>query len=236
MIWQELVKTALIGTERSTLSADLQSHLQSQGIDITADAPQVLLQSAAMYAQLRKAGFVLQNLIGNLPQPALVSEENSCSRISIRHFGQILEGTYKKILPEFIFIAAQANKILPPEYLPLFFQNCQRNKKLWHTALPVIGNRGRWLLQQNPAWKRLFDQMQDAKIEPLTEAEIYPVLENKFQIWGSDDVAFRARPNDFNELRAFWQTVETRTYDNFIHKSLQILLFREEMMNELSKP
>ncbi|GEM_PF-2295400 len=233
MIWSALVKTALIGTDRSPLSAEVLSQLQQQGIDTNADAAHILLESAALYSQLRKAGFVLQNFNGNLSEAALVSAENFCGRISIQHLSNILEGLYKKVLPEFIFLSAQANKILPSEFLPDFFQLCLRNRTLWNTALPIIGNHGRWLLPQNPAWKRLATWAQESSKDVLSEEAIYPVIENKFQIWGSDDVAFQCRPSDFNDLRAFWQSIETRVYENFIHKSLQILFFREQMIKEL---
>lgn len=232
-IWQELNKTALLGTERRPLPPETLDQLQKLGIVTTHAAPTVLLDSAALVGQMRKAGKVLPNFIGNLPEPTLVSEENFCNRISIRHLELILNGPYKKALPEFIFLAAKANQILPPEYLPAFFQESMRNKKLWETILPIIGNHGHWLLRQNPNWNRLVKRMEEPKTEAFSEAEIYPILKNKFQIWGEDDVAFRSRPEDFAELRAFWQSVETSIYDNFIQKSLQILLFREEMIKEL---
>jgi len=231
--WQALVKTALLGTERSQLSKETLQELIHLGVDTNAAVPLVLLESAAMGSQMRKAGFMLPNFIGNLPEAADVAEENFCSRASIRHLELIFNGQYRKALPEFIFLAAKANKILPPEYLPAVFQESMRNKKLWETAVPIIGNYGNWLLKQNPGWSRLIKLLQEEKTAPFSEEEIYPVLKNKFQIWGEDDVAWSGRPEDFLELRAFWQSVETRVYDNFIQKSLQILLFREEMVKEL---
>lgn len=236
MIWQELIKTALIGTERSGLSEELIVALKQQGIDTHAEMPKILLQSAGLYALLRKAGFVLQNFVGDLPKAIESTEENFCNQISIRHLKAILEGPYKKVLPEFIFVAMQAKKILPPEFLALIFQDSLRNRKLWHTAIPIIGARGQWLLHQNKAWKRLVERMLETNHEPFTKNDIYPVLENKFQIWGSDDVAFRAHPDDFNDLRAFWQSLGTRTHDSFVQKCLQILSFREEMIRALETP
>lgn len=233
-IWQELVKTALLGTERSQLPPEVRNQLQSLGIDMTNAAPTILLESVAFLVPLRKAGKVLPNFVGNLPEPAAITEENFCNRPSIRFLGLILNGPYRKVLPEFMFLAAKANKILPPEHLPSIFQESMRNRKLWETVVPIIGNHGRWLLHQNPAWNRLIKRLQEEKTTPFLEEEVYPILKNKFQIWGEDDVAYRSRPEDFAELRAFWQSLETRVYDNFIQKSLQILLFREEMIKELA--
>lgn len=229
-IWQELTKTALLGTERRQLPLDTIAQLQQLGIDTTAAAPTLLLESAALVSQMRKAGIILPNFIGILPESASISEENYCNPISIRHLGLILNGPYKKALSEFTFLVTKSNKILPPEHLPALFQESFRNKKLWETIYPILGNRGYWLLQQHPVWKRLLKRLDEPKVGAFTEADIYPGLKNKFQIWGEDDVAWRSRPEDFEELRAFWQSLETRVYDNFIQKSLQILFFREEMI------
>ncbi len=233
-LWETLAQTALLGTERRALPPEALTTLQNWGVDTTTAAPTVLLESAAVLAQMRKAGTLLPNFIGKLPEASLVSEENFCNRSSIRFLGLILNGPYRKALPEFVFLAAKANKILPPEHLPGIFQESMRNRKLWETIFPIIGNHGNWLLEQNPAWNRLIKRLQEEKTGAFLEEEIYPVLKNKFQIWGEDDVAYRSRPEDFAELRTFWQSLETRVYDNFIQKSLQILLLREEMIKELA--
>lgn len=234
-MWQELLKTALLGTERSQLPAEILTQLQEYGIDSNSNPTQIVLECSAMLGQMRKAGMVLQTYADALPDKAIVSEENFCNRLSIHHLGLILEGSYRKCLPEFTYLANKMNKILPPEYLPTIFKSSLRDLQLWQTVIPIIGNHGRWLLQQK-AWQRLRQRLQETNVAPFSEKEIYPVLKNKFQIWGEEDVVFRSHPQDFGELRAFWQSLETRVYDNFIQKSLQILLFREEIIKALSTP
>ncbi len=83
MPWQELTKIALLGTEHSTFSEAALQTLQAQGIDVSKEAPLVLAEGAALYAQLRKAGFRLEDFTGQLPQVAAAKGEKN-ARSSLR--------------------------------------------------------------------------------------------------------------------------------------------------------
>ena len=57
MHWNELVKLALLGTDRSSLSPAMKAELQGYGIDTDKEITEVILESAALYAPLQKAGY-----------------------------------------------------------------------------------------------------------------------------------------------------------------------------------
>ena len=57
MIWKNLIKTALIGTDRSELSESTLEELKKLGVEIEATPANILLEGATLYAQMRKAGF-----------------------------------------------------------------------------------------------------------------------------------------------------------------------------------
>ena len=59
MTWKELAKAALLGTERSHLSAAFKEKLAAHGINMAAEETQILLESAAFFSQINKAAFVL---------------------------------------------------------------------------------------------------------------------------------------------------------------------------------
>ena len=57
MIWKNIIKAALIGTDRSELSETTLAELKKLGVDIEATPANILLEGATLYAQMRKAGF-----------------------------------------------------------------------------------------------------------------------------------------------------------------------------------
>lgn len=231
-MWQNLVKTALLGTARSQLPAETLAQLEQQGIDISSNSTQIVLESAAVLGQMRKAGWVLEYYEGNLPEPRITEAEHFCGQRAAKHLKEILEGPYRKLLPEFIFLAAKAQRIILPEYLPALFGACARNKPLWKTAEPIIGSHGRWLLQQNPVWKKFEKWSADTAILPLSESAIYPVVKDPYRL--TEDNILNARPELFNELRSLLQQNSSPVYENYIRQLLQMLFFREEMIKSFS--
>ncbi len=151
MSWQTLVKTALLGTEHSALPDETLQDLQAQGIDVSKESPLVLLEGAALYGQLRKAGFRLEKYSGELPQAARAAAEKHCSLASAHHLYLILSGQYEAVLPEFIFHLIKNERCLPAEHLPMLLRRTDA-KNWWETMQPVLGSGGRWLLAQHPEW------------------------------------------------------------------------------------
>ena len=67
MVWRELTKIALLGTERGTLSPELKAQLKAKGLDTTAFSATLVLKGAAFYNQVRKAAFPLPTFKGKIP-------------------------------------------------------------------------------------------------------------------------------------------------------------------------
>lgn len=160
MPWQELAKIALLGTEHSTISERVLQTLQGQGIDVEQEQPSVLANAAALYAQLRKAGFALKRFGGEMPNPVEFSSEATCSFRSTNHLRLILDGKYSAALPEFIAHLLENGHQLPAENLPNLLQRTDVNE-WWHAIQPAIGGSGKWLLSQHPVWKKMVERPEE---------------------------------------------------------------------------
>lgn len=155
MHWNKIVKSALLGTERSALPEEVLEFLNEQGINTEKDLSEVILEAAALFSQMNKAGFPLQKLHSELPPPVADTDEKPCTARSTHHLKLILDGTFEEALPEFIFYLNFNNKQLPPSGLPNLLEQCKTDQNLWKKIRPAIGKRGQWLIAQNPEWKSL---------------------------------------------------------------------------------
>jgi len=176
MIWEKIIKAALLGTDRSELSESTLAELEKLGVDIDANPANVLLEGATLLAQMRKAGFQPNKFVGEIPLPAQNDSAKICSKKSSGHLTMILNGTYENALDEFIQHLIQNKKSLPPELLPDLFDKCRSEKWLWEKLRFVIGERGHWLLDQNEDWHFLIGKTNEFDWEISTKDERIAIL------------------------------------------------------------
>lgn len=156
MIWRELVRLALLGSERGDLSPALQEELAAYGVDPELPPSQLLLEGAAVVHQLAKGAGALETFSGTLPEPlAATAEEKVVGPQSAYHLQLILEGRYLPALEEFVTCLAGREKVLPPASLPALLDRCCEDPLLWQSLQPIIGETGRWLISLSGPWRTL---------------------------------------------------------------------------------
>jgi len=178
MIWKNLIKTAINGTDRTELSESTLAELKKLGVNIDDKPANVLLEGATLYAQMRKAGFQPQKWEGEIPLPAPKDKTKICSKKSSDHLAMILTGSYTEALDEFIQHLIENKKTLPPELLPELLEKCRNDKTLWKKLRFAIGERGHWLIEQNPDWQFLIGKEDHVEWENGTKQERIALLQH----------------------------------------------------------
>ncbi|MEL6846244.1 MAG: DUF5691 domain-containing protein, partial [Bacteroidota bacterium] len=199
----------LIGTNRARLPEEEKEKLRSIGIDPDVDEAQTLLDAAAFYAPVMKAGYQPEKWSGDLPETAFIEKQKSCSPRSTRHLNLMLTGRFESALPEFIQLMHQKELCLPPETLPGLLDKCKADLTLWEKIQPIIGERGHWLIAQNPEWQRMEQQQQ----LPGTDWEgAYP--EERVQILEHYRQTAPAKAREL--LHDSWPTLKTREQAKYL--------------------
>lgn len=176
MRWKELVKLALLGTDRSSLSAAMKAELRGYGIDTDKEITEVVLESAALYAPLQKAGYVPIKWEKDLMEKSSEEQLAPCTKSSANHLSLILMGRYPYALIEFVQTMANYQKCVPFELLPELLDKCTKDEVLWQQVQPIIGYRGNWLLDLNPIWQKLKVETSQEKWETGTKVERVAIL------------------------------------------------------------
>ena len=156
-MWQNIVKTALLGTQRSKLSESDKMALQGFGVKTEKEPARVILQSAALIGQMQRVGKELPDREGGLPVASPEETLESCSEKAAYNLTLMLSNEeFSSALPEFLRHLENAQKIIPPEALPQVLNECINDDKLWKAIRNAVGERGKWLALQHPQWKNLF--------------------------------------------------------------------------------
>jgi hypothetical protein len=153
-LWNELVKTALLGTDRVALpelgSSDNVRALLSQLDQSNREA--LLLAAAAVVSLHRQCGTaVVPGEKSGFP-PCKKDEAPRCSSNPASYLKRMLQGQFPHLLPEFFLALAKSGQRLPEEVLPDTLDAGRKDVKLRNFVAQVIGCRGEWLASLNEEW------------------------------------------------------------------------------------
>ena len=148
--WKSLVKTALLGTGNGFTPAVVPGPLQDTlNLLPQEDREAALFSSAALIGLASLAGTIPDQVEANDVASLAESQQVISEEASI-FLKRILGGEHEQVLPEILSLTASHNRLVPPETLPALLGLGKH--KLRKLVLPVMGERGKWLAGQNPAW------------------------------------------------------------------------------------
>jgi len=147
--WDELVSTALVGTERRQVP-----EVAVAGVVATGDDPAaVLLDRAALLVAERRAGWAARRAA---PLPAAPEEHAPAARAAAgRRLARLLDADHTELLSEWLSVAAARGFRAPEALLPDLLQLGRGERSLRPPIAAVAGERGRWLAALNPHWAYL---------------------------------------------------------------------------------
>ncbi|WP_328794252.1 DUF5691 domain-containing protein [Herbidospora solisilvae] len=137
--WNELVSTALVGTERRGLGT-----------------PFDLLEQAAAQVVARRAGEQPGGAIPLAEAPA--DDAPPVSAQAADRLARLLGGEFARVLPEWLGLAARRSSRVPARLLPQLLAAGARDRSIRADLAVVAGARGRWLAGLNPDWGYLLQE------------------------------------------------------------------------------
>lgn len=154
-IWEETVKTAVVGSERQDLTLSLPAGSELERLCSQLETTPIeayLLKVSGILTTYRQASW--RPTSDPLPQldPCDLDDLPLCSERSRQLLEMILDKTHRQVLPEWLTLATQAGQRIPGDLLPSVLDQGRQQKDLRDRIQPVLGKRGRWLASQNPAW------------------------------------------------------------------------------------
>ena len=157
--WEALVRIALLGTGRAELPPFPESSPYGKWQkQIALHPPETaLLDTTALLFQYYRAGEMPAFPPLTSPSPAPPEKMPVCSPKAGELLLRMVNGSFVSVFPEWLDLLQAHKQRVPAEYLPLLL-DFGRNRPLQHLAIiPLLGERGNWLVQQNPAWRYALD-------------------------------------------------------------------------------
>jgi hypothetical protein len=152
--WDSLTKSALLGTGRGGFNAPpLDEGLAGLAGTDESDEKR-LLAIAGTLALMNRAG--AEPVASGLPElPVCAAETAPYLSDGAANRFHLITASYKALLPEWLKAAGATGKIAPPQLLPELLDLGRGSRELRLVVLPLLGERGRWLAQLNPDWRKV---------------------------------------------------------------------------------
>ncbi|HEX2915332.1 MAG TPA: SWIM zinc finger family protein [Chloroflexia bacterium] len=152
--WQEILTAALVGTARQTPKPSGLSGSPGEALAKLdrSNPDRYLLGAAALLSQYERSGQLPAP--DSLPLPEVSPQEilPRCSERAGSDLRQIMEGSYRALLPEWLANLVASKQRLPEERLPELFELGRQQTELQPLILAGMGRRGSWLAAQNAQW------------------------------------------------------------------------------------
>ncbi|MEU4832490.1 DUF5691 domain-containing protein [Streptosporangium sp. NPDC023615] len=157
--WEDLVSTALVGTDRRPIAGQAASEVE-------------LLERAAVHTLRTRAG--RRPVAGTEPPaPAAPEEQPVVPPAAADRFAGLLEGKRPKLLDEWLAAASGHGYRLSPHLLPQLLDHAARDRSIRPHVGVLAGNRGRWLAGLNPSWGFLLEEVTAAAVTGFGGDEVW---------------------------------------------------------------
>ena len=166
--WQNVINTAMLGTEKLPLANDnfneaLINAISKVDLAEELDNEDKFLQKTAIIYNFRRCGFV--------PFKAPELQENYaeaeispyCSPIAANILQNLIAEDLNILIEFWLQQCSAKNQIILPEHLPQILDKAAQQVILQQNAVLCCGNRGKWLSQFNTQWN-YFNEMPAAAI------------------------------------------------------------------------
>lgn len=207
-LWQDILNTALLGTDKRPAATEgLPADLQEAATLITqnkaSDKEEQFLQLAALVFNYRQCGVapVKKETVGI--EPAGAEEKPYCSSHSMQVLKDILDTESIPLLGLWLEQCARKEQLIQPDLLPVVLTLGMQYKKLQPLLGECCGKRGAWLRGFNPDWKfsiattdeELWQtgtlEQRKAVLQELRAAQPAQAREWLLQIWAQEDANTR---------------------------------------------
>jgi hypothetical protein len=152
--WSELVKVALLGTDRVPLP-DLEASGTLQPLLLQIDnsnKEKALLTAAALVSVHRSCGKLPEKAPAGRLGPSEMDSVPRCSSDAATYVARMLRGEFAFLLPEFLEEMVAAGQRIPEDLLPEALAAGRKDTTIREILARGIGRRGEWLSRLNEEW------------------------------------------------------------------------------------
>jgi len=208
-MWDELKKTALLGTSKHQLPKQELAYLEKLGLDMSRDPALVLLDGLAMWSNIKKAGMELEKWDTLLEAPEMSSLANPNLKLADAISALFKYNGFEILVPQTIRMLNKKGVAFPSELYPQLIAYFESNLDQYLVTQEQLEDRFFWLVKQNPVWLAFANNLTAEKVESIKDHDLRAVAMYRYSVQKGEE----AIGHFYNE----WESLSTSLQSKFLH-------------------
>jgi len=210
-MWDELKKTALLGTSKHQLPEQELTYLEKLGLDMSRDPALVLLDGLAMWSNIKKAGLELKKWDTLIEAPEMSSLINPNLKLADAISALFKYNGFEVLVPQTINLLHKKGVAFPSELYPALIAYFEMNLNSYLSAQEQLEESFYWLVKQNPSWLAFANGLTLKEVESIKDIDLRAVAMFRYtQQKGEDAIG-----QFYNEWESLSKPLQTKFLNYF---------------------
>ncbi len=231
-MWDELKKTALLGTSKHQLPEQELAYLEKMGLDISRDPALILLDAISMWSNMKKVGLELKKWDSLLESPADATTNNPSLKLADAIAALFKYNGFEVLVPQTVGLLSEKGIAFPAELYPYLIEYFEKHPNTFNLYREQLEDRFFWLTKQNPAWTAFEEKMSIEKVEQIKPIQLKAIALQQLTIQGGQE----AIGYIYNEWENYSKPLQVAFLKNCSLPASSILdSFYQKVMDEKDK-
>lgn len=179
-MWEELKKTALLGTDRHQIPEKELAYLAKMNLDLEQDPALVLLDALTIWNNMKKVGLNLQKWDTLLENPSDSDLQNPTLKLADAIAALFKYNGFEILVPQTIQLLNQKEIAFPSELYPDLIAYFDKHQQEFLRVYESLDDRFYWLIKQNNAWTAFDSEQTEAQIEKIKTLDLKALALQQF--------------------------------------------------------
>jgi len=205
-MWDELKKTALLGTSKHQLPEQELAYLEKLGLDMNRDPAHVLLDGLAMWSNIKKAGMELKKWDTLMEAPEMSSLSNPNLKLADAISALFKYNGFEVLVPQTISLLHKKGIAFPSELYPQLIAYFEKHINQYLLTQEQMEDRFYWLVRQNPAWHAFANDLTIEKVESIKDQDLRSIAMYRYTAQKGEE----AIGHFYNEWESLSKPLQTK--------------------------
>ncbi len=186
-MWEELKKTALLGTDRHQIPEKELGYLKKMGLHLDQDPALIVLDAVAMWSKMKKVGLELAKWDSLQEKVEETTARPPTLKLTDAIAALFKYNGFEVLLPQTIELFNQKDIAFPSEMYPQLIQYFEGHLDEFKYSKDLLDRCFYWLVKQNPNWRAFQKGIGQEEVEKIKGLALKAFTLSQYAEYGNEE-------------------------------------------------